>query len=88
MSSTVEIWREREARYRYWGRKGRIVSWTKIAAGGYWVVMVEIGKERTVGQLVESRGPEIGDRVIGVMRRLRRERENGVIEYGVKFKYE
>jgi len=85
----VKIWRERKGRYKYLGQTGRVVSWSRIMTGNYWVVMVEFGKkDRTVGQLVGKKKPKIGDKVIGVVRRLRQPGKEEVIEYGVKFKYE
>lgn len=93
MKSAVKIWRERQARYQCWGKSGKIVSFTKImepphgfGRRWYWVVLVELRRgKRVIGQLTGKKEPEIGGRVVGVVRRLRQARENEVIEYGVKF---
>jgi uncharacterized OB-fold protein len=95
MISTVKLWREKKERYTRLGEVGRVVSWTKIieppASFGqmsYWVVMVEFKpKQRLVGQLVETREPRMGERVRGVLRRLRQPEASELIEYGLKFKY-
>ena len=93
MRSPVKIWRERKERYRWLGQEGKVMSMTKIhesVAGfskqPFWVVMVKIGRFKTVGQLVAGAEPKIGDRVTGVLRRLRSSKPKEVIVYGVKWK--
>ena len=94
MRSPVKLWRESQERYRYLEEEGNVVSFTRIMEGvegfggrPYWVVLVELGRgQRTVGQWVEEKEPKTGDKVIGVIRRLREPGEQEVIEYGVKWK--
>lgn len=52
----------------------------------YWVGIVAFGKKKVVGQILAEKDPKIGDRVVGVIRRLCVPDETGIIEYGVKFK--
>ncbi|MFH2061672.1 MAG: OB-fold domain-containing protein [Candidatus Beckwithbacteria bacterium] len=91
MKSSVKIWREKEERYKYLGEIGRVVSFTKIHEapkgfkGPYTIVMVEVGEKRVVGQLVADQ-IKIGQKVVGVLRRLREPNPKEVIEYGVKWK--
>jgi len=93
MKSVVKIWRESKERYKNLDKKGKVASWTKIIEspvgwqGQYYVVLVELeDKTRMVGQLVESKKIKIGDRVVGVIRKLGEVEKNEVIEYGVKWK--
>jgi len=94
MKSPVKIWREKEERCKYLDRVGRVVSFTKIyeppngLKGRCTVVMVKVNKEKVVGQLVDCKNDslEIGDKVVGVIRRLGESLDQEVIEYGVKWK--
>jgi len=87
MKSTVQIWRDKKKRYRYLGEIGRVVSFTRIVDGNYFVGIIEVnGKKRTVGKFVDIKKVKIGDKVEGVLRRLGKSEKNEVIEYGVKWK--
>ena len=93
MKSAVKIWRERKERYKNLGKTGRVVSWTKIIEapdgwqGQYYGVIVELDdKLKVMGQMADCKKIRVGDKVIGVLRRLGEARENEVIEYGVKWK--
>jgi len=87
MRSTVQIWRDKQKRYRYLGEIGKVVSFTRIVDGNYYVGIIEMnGKKRTVGELVDMREVKIGNKVEGVLRRLGKSEKNEVIEYGVKWK--
>jgi uncharacterized OB-fold protein len=53
----------------------------------YPVVLVKIGSQVHVGQLVDHEGPiKIGQKVVAVLRRVRKPDAEGVIPYGIKFK--
>ncbi|MEA3354940.1 MAG: OB-fold domain-containing protein [Patescibacteria group bacterium] len=95
MKSSIKIWREKEERYVFLSKIGRVVSFTKIHEApkgfrsSYIVVMVEVENgERVVGQLVGDvkQSIKIGDKVIGVLRKLREPEKKEVIKYGVKWK--
>lgn len=96
MSLPVKIWRQAKTSCLYLGKKGRLVSCTLVnnppkdylAWAPYWTGIIELsGGKRVVNQLVtDGMKPEVGDRVIGVFRRLKPPDKAGVIEYGVKFK--
>ena len=91
----VKIWRETGKRYRFLGKIGVLVSWTKIGnppvsfakQRNYFVGLVDFGKEgRFIAQLVGVNGePRKGAKVEGVLRRLYEDGEDGVICYGTKF---
>ena len=92
--SASKVWREKKENYQYLGKTGRVISMTRIIEGPkgfsgqpYWVVMVEINNsKRVVGQLVNIKPPQVGDRVKAVARRLSQPEKEEVIEYGVKWK--
>lgn len=94
--SPVRIWREAKERYQFLGKKGRLISFTKIfnppkefvKQRPYWVGVVKFknGKKTTAQLVVEGENPKVGRIVVGVMRRLQVADEKSVIEYGVKFK--
>lgn len=96
MSTPVRIWREAEERYQNLGKKGKIISFTKIFnppkdffnQRPYWAGIIEFtnGKKITTQLVVEDKKPEIGQTVVGVLRRIRVKNKKSIIEYGVKFK--
>ena len=93
MRSAAKIWRGKEKRLKNLGKTGKVVSWTKILESPegfedkpYYVVMVEVKDKKAVGQMVEGREPKVGDKVVGVLRRLGEAKRDEVIEYGVKWK--
>ena len=87
MKSTVKIWRDKEKRYRYLEKIGKIVSFTKIIDGNYFAGIIEMkNKKRTAGELVDMKEVKMGEKVEGVLRRLGKSEKNKVIEYGVKWK--
>jgi len=93
MKSAAKLWRERGERLKYAGKRGAVVSWTKILespvgfeADPYIVVMVRVGKEIVVGQLTDLEEPVIGEKVVAVIRRLGIAQKGEVLEYGVKWK--
>lgn len=83
-------------RYRFLGEKGKLVTWSKVYNPplsfrdqvSYVVGLVEVRGERTMGQLVGVGEEELeaGMEVVGVLRRLYADGEEGVIVYGTKFK--
>lgn len=90
MRSAVKIWREKRERYKHLDKVGKVISFTKIHEapdgfkGQYMVGIVEVDKGKTVGQVVGE--VKIGDRVVGVLRKLGDSPKQEVIEYGVKWK--
>lgn len=97
MISPVKIWRRQKEIRKILGKKGKIVSWTKIFVAGeefkklapYFVVMVEFDdKTKAVGQLVDfdKEKVNIGEKVIAILRKIKDVKEEDVIPYGIKFK--
>lgn len=97
MISPVKIWRRQKHTRELLGKKGTILSWTKIIVSGsqfkkfapYPVALVAFDTgERTYGQLVdyEEKHLKIGQKVYSILRKVREPSEHGVIAYGIKFK--
>lgn len=97
MISPVKIWRRQKEIRKILGKKGKIISWTKIFGppvqfkklAPYFVVLVEFeDKTRIVGQLVDFEKGRIneGDGVVAVLRKTKEIDEEDIIPYGVKFK--
>lgn len=97
MISPVKIWRRQKEVRKILGKKGKIVSWTKIFVAGeefkkfapYFVVLVEFDdKTKAVGQLVDFNQEKVkmGEEVIAILRKVKDVREEDVISYGIKFK--
>lgn len=86
--------RTKDERYRFLGKKGKIISFTSIAVGPenlmkrtpYLVAVIDFGKIRATLPLVNSAAEQIkkGTEVVGVLRRMVEPTEEGVITYGVK----
>lgn len=97
MISPVKLWRRQKKIREYLGRTGQILTWTKIYVAAscfkhqspYLVVLVKFENgERAVGQLVDyhEKDLKIGEKVISVLRRVRKSGKEEVIPYGLKFK--
>lgn len=97
MISPVKIWRRQKEIRKILGKKGKILSWTKIYVASadfkkiapYPVVMVQLDDgKKAVGQLVDYKDEVLktGMPVISILRKVRRADEEGVIPYGIKFK--
>lgn len=95
----AKLWRERKDRYRFFGKEGKLVSFTRVVEGPegfekrpYWVGIIEFPgeggqrEERVAGQLVGVNGSlKKGIRVRGVLRRIGEAAQADLIQYGVKF---
>ena len=95
MISPVKIWRRQKKVRTLLGRRGKVLTFTKVVVppsaqktyAPYHVVLVEFEDgERAVGQLVEARDVQIGDKVCSVLRKVREPSDDGVIAYGMKFR--
>lgn len=97
MISPVKIWRRQKETRGILGKKGKIITWTKIFIAGadfkkyvpYPVVLVELeNNQRSIGQLVdyEEKDLSIGRQVTTVLRRVRETDRESIIPYGIKFK--
>ena len=97
MISPVKVWRRQKYIRQFLGKKGKVITWTKIIVAGsnhkkfapYPVVLVEFeDKNRLFGQLVDIDDTKIkiGMRVEAVLRKVRQVEDDGVIAYGIKFK--
>lgn len=97
MISPVKIWRRQKVVRERLGSTGTIISWTNIMVPGadfkdvapYPVAIVQLEDgSRAVGQLVDYKPEHLvsGQRVIGILRKVRRPTDDGVIAYGLKFK--
>ena len=93
--NAVEVWRSSNRRYKHLGCVGKIVTWTVVTTPpesfkkqrNIVVVIVEMENGiRVTGQLVGSKtNYKVGDKVVGVLRKLYENGEEGVIAYGTKF---
>lgn len=97
MISPVKVWRRQKFIRDHLGKVGTIVTWTYITVAGssnkefapYPVVLVSFGKgDSMYGQFVDYRKEDlaIGKKVISVLRKVRKPKDDGVIPYGIKFK--
>lgn len=97
MSSPIKAWREQKKIPLLLGRKGKIVTLTKVRVppsgfvsdAPYYLAIVEIvNKQRLIGQITDAVGehPQTGDEVEVVYRRQKKPDLEGVIYYGLKFK--
>lgn len=100
--SPVKIWRKQKKIHKLLGQTGKVVSWTKIHTppvgfaekAPYPVVLVKMDKVGAygntpvlVGQLVDYDGEvKKGLPVKTVYRRIGKVHQEGVINYGLKFK--
>ena len=96
MISPVKVWR-RQKRWRLiLGKKGKVISWTRIFAASndfkklapYYCVLVKLENgEKIVGQLVDcgEKAAKIGLKVKTVLRKMRAVADNEVVDYGWKF---
>lgn len=96
-SSPVRLWREQKLDYPFLGKTGKLVTWSEVKSAPasfsdqapYIVGLVDcaaLGKKmaRLVG--VKAEELKVGQKFIGVWRRLRVDGDEGLIEYGVKFR--
>jgi len=94
MVNPVVYWRNKEKKYQYLGKTGKIISFTKIfnplsdfSQVPYFVGLIKLKKEKYVAELVvEGKKPSINARVKGILRKIKPLQKTGVIQYGVKFK--
>jgi uncharacterized OB-fold protein len=98
MLSPVKIWRRQKKIRSLLGKKGKVVTWTRIFVAGeefkkyvpYIVAMVEFADgERAMGQLVDvdvQKDIKPGLRVQSILRKVREVESDDVIAYGIKFK--
>lgn len=97
MISPVKIWRRQKKIRQLLGKKGEIISWTKIFVAGsdfkksapFYLVLVELeDKKRLIAQLVDfDEGIDLfGKKVKVILRRIREISEEDVIPYGIKVK--
>lgn len=97
MISPVKIWRRQKVVRERLGHVGKILSWTMIMVPGadfkdvapYPVAIVELADgQKAVGQIVDYKKEDLksGRKVIGILRKVRKPTDDGVIAYGLKFK--
>lgn len=97
MISPVKIWRRQKEIREKLGKKGKIVTWTKIFITGtdfkkytpYPVALVKLeNDEKLVIQLVDydEEDLRIGKEVAVTLRKIREGSKEGVIAYGLKCK--
>lgn len=97
MISPVKIWRRQKEIRKILGKKGKILTRTKIYVAGagfkkqapYFVVLVEFAdRTRAFGQLIDDNSSKlkIGDQVEATLRKVREATPEGVIAYGIKFR--
>jgi uncharacterized OB-fold protein len=96
MRTHLEYWRKKSTDYQYLNENGKIISLTRVnnppsgfGEKYFWVGVIKLSKQkkRTTGQIVASKKePQIGDQVVGVLRKIGKPGKKEVIQYGVKFK--
>jgi len=95
MTSPALYWRKKKTAFLFLNKTGKLISFTKInnppqgfGKYPYWVGIIEFEDgTRTTGQLVlEGEKPKIGEKVRGIVRKIKKENDQEVISYGVKFK--
>ena len=97
MISPVKIWRRQSDIRAVLGKRGQIISWTRVSVPGtdfkayapYFVVLVKLENgDKVFGQIVDYTESTItvGAQVIATLRKVRQPTEEGVIVYGIKFK--
>jgi hypothetical protein len=97
MISPVKIWRRQKQISRLLGKRGTVITWTKITVASqefkkfapFPVVIVKLSNgNKAVGQLVDYKEADlkIGTKVIAVLRKTKEGEREDVIAYGIKFK--
>lgn len=97
MISPVKIWRRQKKIRKILGKKGRIVSWTKVYVAGtdfkksapYYLALVELeDKKKIISQIADSEDnfDYFDKKVEVVLRRIREVNEEEVIPYGIKIR--
>jgi len=97
MISPVKIWRRQKEIRKLLGKKGRVLTWTKIFVAGpnfkkyapYPVVLVQLENgQKVFGQLVDYQDKDlkINTKVVSVLRKVRETDHEDVIAYGIKFR--
>lgn len=95
MISPVKVWRRQKKIRRILGKKGKIISWTKIYVAGvdfknqapYYIALVELeDKKKIIAQITgaEEKVDYFNKKVEVVLRRIREVKEEDVIPYGIK----
>lgn len=96
MTNPVKSWRRQKESRHLLGKKGSIITWTKVFVSApafkdqtpYPVVLVKLENgEKVYGQLVDyqEKNLVIGQKVISVLRVLQKGSPEDIIEYGLKF---
>jgi uncharacterized OB-fold protein len=95
LDSSIKVWRNQKSNKKYLGKTGKIVAWTKVytapkdfkADAPYFsaLVFIEETKEKIFAQISDVQNIKVGDKVIGVLRRLHSVNNEQIIPYGVKF---
>lgn len=95
MQSPVKLWRNQTKLASFFGREGKVLTWSVIrvpplgfeSQAPYVVALVSFGKERRVGQLVDIEPSAIHKdlRVKATIRRVTKPDPEGIIPYGIKF---
>lgn len=97
MISPVKIWRRQKEIRKLLGKKGTIITWTKIHMAGvefkkfapYPVVIAHLQSgEKVTAPLVDYGKKElrIGQKVVVVLRKVREGSEEDILAYGLKLK--
>lgn len=95
MISPVKVWRRQKRIRKILGKKGKIISWTKIYVCGsdfkkfapYYIALVELeDKKRIVASITEAQDEVdyFNKKVEVVLRQIKEVKEEDVIPYGIK----
>ena len=86
MSSPISYWRQSKQQQPLLGQSGKLISFTKV--GDNWIGVVKLKDNKITAPLIfNTKNPKIGDRVIAVLRILKKENSYDLIEYGIKFQF-
>lgn len=97
MNRPIQSWRNQKQTRKFLGKKGKILTWTKIFISPdefkgftpYPVALVELEDgSKVYGQIVdyEEKNIIIGQQVESVLRILHNGSPEGIVEYGLKFR--
>jgi len=97
MLSPVKIWRNQPKVRKLLGKKGQVVSFTKVhvppqgfeSQAPYIVVVVKLTTgDKYLAQLVDwdKENLKTGQKVVAILRKTRDPGEEGIIPYGIKFR--
>ena len=84
MSSPISYWRQSQSQVPLLGKQGQLLSFTTV--NNHLVGVIKLRNKTITAPLIfNTKAPQIGDLVIAVLRILKKESSQSLIEYGLKF---